>query len=408
MANRMWIWDRPGWPEWDYGLRPPTLERLRDIHARRERLAGALAEAPELAARAVRGALLRESSATSEIEGEHVSYEDIRDVVEGFEPAADADPRAAGVVGMLELCRAAPALDRQTLCEMHGRLLGYLRGRHFQGTPPQIGAYRRTHVHIGSRRRGIIYEAPGPERVEQLMAHYLDWLGRPLELPMNATPEPIRDQAFLTPVKAAVAHIWFENIHPFYDGNGRIGRAIAERVLRGPGAGAGYLATAIDVRREGYYEELGRYGKDSQGNDISSWVDWFVHVCSLSLDWEEERMRFERDRATFFRDVAVDLSEAARRALEEILGDWPGGRFMAGVDDAEWEALVGGAAPAGERARELRERGVLAAADEPGRYHALAHFRDVGDQLFEVGVHWIPSSCEERLSRGPASPSHPS
>lgn len=394
MSERMWIWDRPGWPEWDYVLRSATRDALRHIRDRRAQLADESTATPDLVARAVKGALLREGSSTSEIEGEYISYDDLRDAVTGLDPAEDADPRAAGVIGMLEACRAAPALDRAALLDMHERLLGYQRGRQSRGGPLQIGAYRRTDVHIRSRTRGIVYEAPGPDQVERLMASYLDWLVRPLTLPMNATHEPLQEQALLAPVKAAIAHLWFERIHPFADGNGRIGRAIAERVLRGRGIGAGYLATVIDVRVEQYYEELGKDGKDSQGNEVTPWVEWFVDVCDLSLEWEWERMQFERDREAFFGRVATDLSAGAQGALNVILEDWPGGRFRDGVNDAEWAALLGGAASGGEDLQTLCDRGILSAADAPGQYHALAHFKDVGDRLFEVGVHWIPSACE--------------
>ena len=393
--NQRWIWDRPGWPEWDHALRDDTVRTLEDIRTRRERLAEESAQAPDLAARAVMGTLLREASSTSEIEDEHISYDDLRDAAAGLEPAEDADPRAAGVVRMLEVCRNAAGLDRRTLLDMHASLLGYLRGSRRRTAPLQIGAYRRTEVYIRSRARGIVYEAPGPDRVERLMANFLGWLDRPLALPANATLEPVRDQSLLAPVKAAIAHIWFERIHPFADGNGRIGRAIAERVLRGAGAGAGYLATVIDVRREQYCEELGKYGESSQGNDISSWVAWFVDACRHGIEWEAARMRFERDRAAFFGGVASGLSVRARRALDEILEDWPGGRFQGGVNDAEWHALLGGEPAPGEGLAALRERGVAAAADDAGRCNALAHFDDVGNRLFEVGVHWIPSSCEQ-------------
>ena len=285
MNERMWIWGRPRWPEWDYALRADTLDTLTHIRDRREQLADESAENPALVARAVRGALLREASSTSEIEGEHISYDDLRDAATGLDPAEDADPRAAGVIGMLEACRGAPALDRPALIDMHERLLGYQRGRQSRGAPLHIGAYRRTDVQIRSRTRGIIYEAPGPEQVERLMANYLDWLGRPLTLPMNATPEPLHEQSLLAPVKAAIAHLWFERIHPFADGNGRIGRAIAERVLRGPGKGAGYLATVIDVRREQYYEELDKYGKDTQGNEVSPWHGWSGSSTCAAKAW---------------------------------------------------------------------------------------------------------------------------
>ena len=392
--NRLWIWQRPGWPEWEYALSAATVDALRELRADRDEVDRMAESVLELAPRAVRGALVREASATSEIEDEHISYDDLRTVVEAPELADEVDPRAAGVVGMLEICRSAPALDRTVLSAMHESLLGYQRGKRVAGPPLQIGAYRKTNVYIHSPARGVIYEAPGPEQVEQLMANFLHWLDRPLVLPMNATPEPLNDQALLAPVKAAVAHLWFERIHPFSDGNGRIGRALAERVLRGPSRGAGYLATAINVRREGYYEELGRYGKDVQGNDMSSWVEWFVHVCRLSLDWEWERIRFEKEREAFMGTAAAGLSATARSALDAILGDWPGGRFAQGVSASEWNELLGGSAAPEDDLDSLAGRGILAEG-EPGQYAPFQHFRRVCNRLFEVGVHWIPSSPDQ-------------
>ena len=84
------------------------------------------------------------------------------------------------------------------------------------------------------------------------------------------------------------------------------------------GSGAG-----IDVRVEQYYEELGKDGKDSQGNEVTPWVEWFVDVCGLSLEWEWERLQFERDREAFFGQVATDLSAGAQGALNVILEDPP-------------------------------------------------------------------------------------
>ena len=391
----MWIWNRPGWPQWEYALRARTVAALRDIAAQRRRLAAQASESPELLPKAVDAALFREASATSEIEGEHISYDDLRNAVAGNPPAPGADSRAEGVVRMLRKCRAAEVLDRATLFDMHESLLGHLRGSEALGRLQQIGAYRKTHVHIRSRAKGILYEAPGPEEVERLMANFLHWAGRPLVLPMNATPEPLTEQTLLLPVKAAISHMWFERIHPFSDGNGRIGRAIAERILRGSGKGAGYLATAIDVRRERYYEALGEYGKEAQGNDITAWIAWFVDVCRLSLDWEWERILFERDREAFFRGAAADLTMRVQQAIDAILDHWPGGRFYSGVDEQEWASLVGSGLAQEEGLDALCERGILSPGSESGRYTIVKHFRNVSERLFEVGVHWIPIACDK-------------
>lgn len=375
-----------------------TMATLREIAGLRERLGEESSAAPEMLQKAVEGTLVREASSTSAIEGEHIPYEDLQKAV-AETPSRGGDPRAEGVVTMLRKCRAADRLDRGTLFDMHESLFGHLRGIAAPSpTHQHIGAYRRTHVHIRSGR-GIVYEAPGPEDVERLMANFLDWVERPFVLPVSATPETPAGQSVLLPVKAAISHIWFERIHPFSDGNGRIGRAISERILRGSGKGAGYLATVIDIRREGYYEELGKYGKESQGNDITSWIGWFVEVCRHSMEWEWERMLFEQDRKTFFDGPANQLTASAKQAIGIILDDWPGGRFYTGIDENEWASLLGATPSKDESLAALLGLGVFSPGRESGSHTLLGHFRKASDRLFEVGVHWIPSDCDKEPTK---------
>ncbi|WP_419650049.1 Fic family protein, partial [Thiolapillus sp.] len=83
------------------------------------------------------------------------------------------------------------------------------------------GAYRDDEMQIVSGGVGhykVHYEAPPPDRVEVEMDHFIDWY--------NATQGRLPG-----PVRAGVAHLWFEVIHPFDDGNGRVGRAIADQAL---------------------------------------------------------------------------------------------------------------------------------------------------------------------------------
>src|SRR3546814_7884926 len=77
--------------------------------------------------------------------------------------------------------------------------------------------------------------------------------------------------------RAAISHLWFESIHPFVDGNGRIGRAIAEKALAqnlaAPTLTA--LSETIHRHRKAYYAAL-QLG--SQSNDINAWLTWFADI----------------------------------------------------------------------------------------------------------------------------------
>ena len=77
------------------------------------------------------------------------------------------------------------------------------------------------------------------------------------------------------PARSAIAHLYFETIHPFEDGNGRIGRAIAEKALS-QGIGRPVLLSlsrTIEANKEAYYDAL----EKAQGsNEITAWVHYFV------------------------------------------------------------------------------------------------------------------------------------
>ena len=278
----MWIWHQPDWPEWDFLLDDDTLENLFQIRSMPLPSKKTGIDAHTRLADSVTIEAIR----TSAIEGEYLSLNDTYAVAAdrlGAEPPAimpnEQDPRAEGVVEMLLLARRTTRepVSKRGICALHEKLLGYRRGT----VSDAIGDYRRTHVMIRSAR-GIIYEAPGSDAVPRLMDHYIEWCNRPLHLPTTCAPSlPTQwqnDQQLLAPVKAAIGHMWFERIHPFFDGNGRVGRALAEQMVNRSERHVLPLSEIIGMRQSDYYRKLGTYGKMAQGNDISAWIAWFVDV----------------------------------------------------------------------------------------------------------------------------------
>lgn len=105
------------------------------------------------------------------------------------------------------------------------------------------------------------------------------------------------DAATIDPVlKAVVAHIWFVTVHPFDDGNGRIGRAIADLALaRSEGTSQRFysLSARLRVERGAYYETL---ESTQKGNlDLTARLAWFLAV--LDRHWPMPRRRWRRRRA---------------------------------------------------------------------------------------------------------------
>ena len=113
------------------------------------------------------------------------------------------------------------------------------------------------------------FEAPPSSQVAHEMARFVEWCAR---------TAPGGDAILPALARAGVAHLYFESIHPFEDGNGRIGRAIAEKCLAQtlgqPTLTA--LAATILVRRKSYYDAL---EKANEQNEITAWLAWFAGVA---------------------------------------------------------------------------------------------------------------------------------
>jgi Fic family protein len=166
--------------------------------------------------------------------------------------------------GLSRLTEGFP-LSLRLLKEIHGVLLS--KGRGSQQTP---GEFRRSQNWIGGSRPGNAAFVPPP--AEQL----LECLGK-LELFLHDQPEP-------TPVllKAALAHVQFETIHPFLDGNGRLGRLLItlllceQKVLREPML---YLSLYFKTHRQYYYELLNNVRLTG---DWEEWLEFFAEAVIVT------------------------------------------------------------------------------------------------------------------------------
>ena len=173
---------------------------------------------------------------------------------------------------MLAARRASGALTAGMLQDWH-RLL------YFGIEAEDVGIWRRFDIEIVrsavAGNSDILYRAPPPDRVDAEMAVFLDWLAKDHRLP--------------TPVTAAIAHLWFESIHPFSDGNGRIGRAVIEYVFAKTKALPFSFSRQVEKDKKAYYAAL-QAGRRKGGGviDATAFVIWFleciVRAAALSRD----------------------------------------------------------------------------------------------------------------------------
>jgi Fic family protein len=198
----------------------------------------------------------------------------------------------------LHLLEEGLPLSLRLLREIHGVLL--TRGRGSNQTP---GEFRRSQNWIGGTRPSNAAFVPPPaEEVLECMSK--------LELFLHDQPEP-------TPVllKAALAHVQFETIHPFLDGNGRLGRLLIalllceQKVLREPML---YLSLYFKTHRQYYYELLNNV---RMTGDWEAWLDFFAEAVIVTATQAVETAQQLLDLSNQDCDKISGLGRAAASTL---------------------------------------------------------------------------------------------
>jgi Fic family protein len=247
----------------------------------------------------------KEAVLSSMIEGTQSSLSDLLLFELDQEPSVPLDDvrevsnYAAAFDHGLCLLKDGLPLSLRLFREVHGVLLA--KGRGNNQTP---GEFRRSQNWIAGTRPGNAAFVPPPaEKVIECM--------NMLELFLHDQPEP-------TPVllKAALAHLQFETIHPFLDGNGRLGRLLItlllceQKVLQKPML---YLSLYFKTHRQYYYELLDNVRLTG---DWEAWLDFFAEAVIVTATQAVETARQLLDLSNRNRDKISDLGRAAGSTLQ--------------------------------------------------------------------------------------------
>jgi Fic family protein len=144
----------------------------------------------------------------------------------------------------------------------------------------------------------------------------------------NETAPGGKNEIKKAPVRAAIAHLYFETIHPFEDGNGRIGRAIAEKALSQTIGRPVMLSLSrtIEAKKNIYYSSL---EKAQRSNEITPWMEYFVRTALDAQRDAETQIDFTLKKTKFFDRVKDQLNErqliVIKRMLEEGTKGFEGG-----------------------------------------------------------------------------------
>jgi len=307
----------------------------------------------------------REAVLSSQIEGTQSSLSDLL-LFELDEPpgvplddVVEVSNYVAALEHGLSRLREDFPLSNRLLREIHARLLS-----HGRGADKLPGEFRRSQNWLGGTRPGNAqYVPPPPQQVEPCMAA--------LERYLN---EGGSDHGTL--VRAALAHVQFETIHPFLDGNGRVGRLLIalllhrDHVLRQPLL---YLSLYFKRNRSEYYRLLDAVRADG---DWEAWLDFFLEgVLETAAGAVETAHRL----LDLFRDDAEQVRTLGRAAANTLrVFDALRARPVANINDLAGRAGI--AYPTAARAVEaLQELGIVReiTGRRRGRVYAYGQYLDV-------------------------------
>jgi Fic family protein len=280
--------------------------------------------------------MLDEAVHTSLIEGESFELEDIRSSLRkhlglSSKKSVIRNKNALGIAKLMIETRETfnSDLTSQQLWRWHKLLMEHsdqshqiiIAGWRSDSAPMQIIS-----GHFGHEK--VHFEAPPSNRVPKEMEHFIQWFNQTNK---SGMPGPIR---------AAIAHLYFESIHPFDDGNGRIGRAICEKALSQDLGSPVILSLSktIDKHRKEYYQELAiasRYDLT-----INRWIEFFVGLILESQHDAQKTIAHTIQITKFWQKYGTLLNDRQVLVMKKMLATGPNG-FIGGISAKKYMRLAG-------------------------------------------------------------------
>jgi Fic family protein len=163
-------------------------------------------------------------------------------------------------------------------------------------------------------RSKVHFVAPAATRLETEMGEFLKWFES------DKQEDPV--------LKAAIAHLWFVTIHPFEDGNGRVGRAIAEMCLaRSDGSAQRFYSMSAQIleERKNYYEVLEK--TQSGSLDITKWLTWFLECLDRTIEQSNRITGSALEKESLWLDLKeknASLNHRQKKVLNKLFSGFEG------------------------------------------------------------------------------------
>jgi len=281
-----YIHELPDWPKFRWDSRK-LAEKLATTVRHQGYLVGRISGfGLELRGEAELQTLTEEVVKSSEIEGEKLNRDQVRSSLAqrlGIDIGA-LTPAARNVDGIVQVVLDATQnydkpITKERLFGWHASLFPTGFSDNYKLTVAAWRTGEKGPMQVVTRRRGksdlVHFEAPDAKLVDGEMTAFIDWFNRDV---------PGLDLV----MKAGIAHLWFETIHPFEDGNGRIGRALADMLLaRSERSPQRFYSISAQIKAEQgkYYDHLEETQKGDL--DVTDYLEWFLECLGRAFDGAE-------------------------------------------------------------------------------------------------------------------------
>jgi len=371
MQTYQWIWQHANWPHFSFHAD----QLLSDLSEASKKIGSLETISQSISAQESTAALERvlsdDALETSAIEGETLRRSSVRSSIRrklGLPiEQEDKDIRTDGLIAMLFDARnqIKEPLTSERMQGWHAALFptGYSGLKKIR-----VGQYRGLEeMQIVSGPVGketVHYIAPPHSRLDIEMERFLRWVNTTGEHP------PL--------IKAGIAHLWFIMIHPFDDGNGRVGRAIIDYIMAVQYPRLMQLVSfskQFSHDRKGYYAALEEAGKG--GMDITAWLRWFLQATISAMQEAQWVVDTVVQKTSFWQmHQGTALNERQRKVINRLLD--AGEQFIGNMTTRKYAGMTKCSKVTASRdLADLVEKGVLQKTASGGRSTSYILYMDV-------------------------------
>jgi len=379
--HQIWNWQQKDWPEFRYAA--SNLEAFEAAFLRQSGVfSGAVRHVGDEDRQQLTVELISdEALKTSEIEGEFLNRDSLQSSIrQNFGLASDyrkIPPAEHGISQMMvDLYRHfdAPLTD-ELLFHWHEMLMNGRRD------VKEVGRYRtdESPMQVVSgplHAPKVHFEAPPSPALPKEMKRFIQWFE-------HTAPKGKALLGILA--RAGIAHLYFVSIHPFEDGNGRIGRAIAEKaVSQGLGqASLIALSHTINSKRKAYYDMLEH---SNRRNEITEWLVYFAQTVLEAQDYSQRMLDFLIAKTRYFDRFRGQFNERQEKVIARMFREGPTG-FKGGLSAENYIRIT-------ETSRSTATRDLQDLVDK----QALVRTGSLKSTRYHLNIELQPGSPREKMT----------